>query len=218
MAEIADQIPFWNQAATSKQFAHPLDLARLKRALPPSAAILDFGCGQGRLIHELNENGFADVVGVDFSPEMIRVAHEHNPAARLVVADSAPLPFATASFDCVLLFAVLTCIASDDAQRTLIREFKRLLRPGGLLLISDYPLQSDRRNAARYASFEQEFGVRGTFRLPGGGVVRHHGREWFAELLADFRVEESLDFEARTMNGNPALITQIWARMPRSSD
>ena len=56
------------------------------------------------------------------------------------------LPCGDQSIDAVLLFAVLTCIASDDAQKNLLREFKRVLRPGGLLVISDYPLQTDERN------------------------------------------------------------------------
>ena len=52
----------------------------------------------------------------------------------------------------------------------------------------------------------------GRFRLPDGAVLRHHSREWFDELLADFRVEESVELDARTMNGNPARILQMWAR------
>jgi SAM-dependent methyltransferase len=65
---------------------------------------------------------------------------------------------------------------TGEAQKNLLREFKRVLRPGGLLLISDYPLQTDERNRVRYARYAPEFGTYGVFRLPEGAVLRHHSR------------------------------------------
>ena len=43
-----DQTTFWNQAAGTKTFTHPLDHARFTNAVSRDARILDFGCGQGR--------------------------------------------------------------------------------------------------------------------------------------------------------------------------
>lgn len=131
------------------------------------------------------------------------------------MVDGEALPFANGRFDAVLLFAVLTCIASSAAQRSLVAEVRRVLRPGGLLLVSDYPLQTDTRNLVRYDAYAQESGdgdAYGTFRLPGGGLVRHHRREWFSRLLADWNIAQEVEFDATTMNGNPARIVQIWAR------
>jgi SAM-dependent methyltransferase len=203
---------FWDRAATNRRFTHPLDRERLTRALPRDAIILDYGCGQGRLSSQLVELGYVNVLGIDSSPEMIRIAREEVPDAGFVENDGARIPCGDATLDAVLLFAVLTCIPSDDAQKNLLREFKRILRPGGLLLVSDYPLQTDDRNLRRYETFARELGGYGRFRLPDGALLRHHPREWFDELLADFRVEESLELDARTMNGNPARILQMWAR------
>ena len=87
-----------------------------------------------------------------------------------------------------------------------------MLSPGGLLLISDYPLQRDERNLFRYERFASEFGNYGTFRLLDGAVVRHHSRERFAELLANYAVMEEVELDGATMNGNPARILQLWAR------
>jgi SAM-dependent methyltransferase len=202
---------FWNRAAGTKRFTHPLDHARFTRSVARDAAILDYGCGQGRLSAELVELGYTRVVGVDSSPEMARLASERVPSAAFLVNDGRRLPAADASFDAVLLFAVLTCIPSDDDQKDLLREFKRILRPGGLLVISDYPLQADARNLARYEAQATGAGGYGRFRLPDGAVLRHHPRAWFDELLADFGIAESYELDARTMNGNPARILQLWA-------
>ena len=35
---------------------------------------------------------------------------------------------------------------------------------------------------------------------------------WFDELFAQFTVEERVEFDAKTMNGNPARIAQWWLR------
>jgi SAM-dependent methyltransferase len=202
---------FWDRAAGTKRFTHPLDHARFTRAVALDSHILDYGCGQGRLTAELIELGYTRVLGTDFSPEMIRLATERNPAATFLVNDGRRLPAADASLDAVLLFAVLTCIASDDDQKNLLCEFKRVLRPGGLLVISDYPLQTDARNLERYEAHAQELGGYGRFRLSDGAVLRHHPRAWFDELLVDFEIGETNELEARTMNGNPARILQLWA-------
>jgi ubiquinone/menaquinone biosynthesis C-methylase UbiE len=210
--EAANNPEFWNRAAGTKQFTHPLDHERLTRALPRDAVILDYGCGQGRLSRELVDRGFVNVLGIDSSPEMIRIASERVPEAGFHATQGDRLPCGDASIDAVLLFAVLTCIASDDAQRKLLLEFRRVLRPGGLLIVSDYPLQTDERNTTRYAQFEEELGGYGRFRLPDGSVLRHHSREWLETLLDNFRVEDWLERDAQTMNGNPARIVQVWAR------
>jgi len=203
---------FWNRAASTKQFSHPLDHERLTRALPRDAVILDYGCGQGRLSRELVDRGFVNVLGIDTSPEMVRIASEQVPEAGFQTIEGERLPCGDASIDAVLLFAVLTCIPADDAQKKLVAEFRRILRPGGLLLVSDYPLQTDPRNLTRYEEFKDQFGGYGRFRLQGGAILRHHPREWFDELLEGFRIEEAVDLDAKTMNGNPARILQLWAR------
>lgn len=212
MENLAQQSQFWDRSVASTVFSHPLDHARFLREVRTDAAVLDYGCGRGRLCGELAQRDFANVVGVDYSREMIETAKCEQPTLNVSVVDGSVLPFADESFDAVLLFAVLTCIASDAAQRELMAQISRVLKRGGLLLISDYPLQTDARNVDRYAVFAQEFGGYGTFRLPNGGVVRHHRREWFTDLLGGYSIRDEIDMDATTMNGNPARIVQIWAR------
>lgn len=211
------QSQFWDRAAGTKVFSHALDHERLLQEIGVDASVLDYGCGRGRLCGELAQRGFRHVTGVDYSREMIEAAKHEHPGLEFSVVDGETLPFVDARFDAVLLFAVLTCIAADAAQKQLIAEMKRVLRPGGLLLISDYPLQTDARNVTRYDAYAQESGndaAYGTFRLPDGGLVRHHHRDWFAGLLADWTIVQEVEVDATTMNGNPARIVQIWARTP----
>lgn len=183
---LASPTEFWNQSAASKVFSHPLDIARFERTVPRDAAILDYGCGRGRLCGELVAHGYRRVEGADFSSEMIAAAVREHPTVSFTLVDGAALPYDGASFEAVLLFAVLTCIPPRDAQRALAAELRRVLKRGGLLLVSDYPLQTDARNVARYDAFSREAHESepwdyGTFRLPDGGTVRHHAMPWFDE-------------------------------------
>jgi len=54
----------------------------------------------------------------------------------------------------------------------------------------------------------------GVFEIDGGGVVRHHTRQWTETLLAGFQTIDLYDIKVTTMNGNPALGFQYIGRKP----
>ncbi|RPE42971.1 methyltransferase family protein [Streptomyces sp. Ag109_O5-1] len=145
MKDLGTQIAYWDTVGATKTFTHPLHVPWLT-GVNRTARVLDYGCGYGRVMAELSEHGFSDVSGVDLSPALIARGRRLRPDLRFSVLKSPPgLPCAPESFDVVLLFAVLTCIPDDDAQRTLATEVNRLLTPGGLLYVSDMVLQDDER-------------------------------------------------------------------------
>jgi SAM-dependent methyltransferase len=146
---------------------------------------------------------------------MIRRARAEHPELRFEVIEDEVLPFGDGTFDVVVLFAVLTCIPSDTGQTHLMAELRRVLRNGGLIHICDYPLQSDDRNRDRYRESADEFGTYGVFRLPDGGVVRHHDMAWIRSLTSQFAMVHLSEIPVRTMNGNAALAFRYFgARMP----
>jgi SAM-dependent methyltransferase len=126
--DINNQVDYWNDVAWTKEFTHSVDLTLLREWLPLDSRILDFGCGYGRVCHELVQAGYRDVVGVDSSAEMIRRGRQQYPGLRLEARGLSELSFPANSFDAVLLIAVLTCIPEDSGQRALIAELKALLR------------------------------------------------------------------------------------------
>jgi len=142
----------------------------------------------------------------------------HGPDPRLradltfhVLTDPPRLPYPDASMDAVLLLAVLTCVPDDDDQRALIAELIRVLRPGGLLYVSDVLLQTDERNLARYQRYEAVYGTYGVFETGDGAVCRHHRLEHLRGLLGGFAVPESRTVTVDTMNGNTVVAVQFLA-------
>lgn len=96
--------------------------------------VLDAGCGSGPLFEDLRARG-AQVSGFDASPAMLELARRRLGAdADLTVADlSGPLPYADGAFDDVVCSLVLHYLRDWTAP---LSELRRILRPGGRLLLS----------------------------------------------------------------------------------
>ncbi|MFE0351480.1 class I SAM-dependent methyltransferase [Streptomyces griseoluteus] len=166
---------------------------------------------------ELEQRGFGDLTGVDTSPGMISRARHLHPTTRFAALDAPPAsPCPDAHFDAVLLFAVLTCIPGDEAQHQLIAELNRILKPGGILYVSDLLLQDDERNRNRYGRHADHYGGYGVFETGDGAVCRHHPREWFSTLLVGFQTIDTRTITVPTMNGHESTGIQILARKPTS--
>lgn len=212
MHSLDRQARYWNAVADEKRFTHPLDRGLLAGSVAKDGRILDLGCGYGRIVSGLGEEGYRNVVGIDISSGMIERGRRLHPGADLRVFDGSAIPFASGAFDAVLLFAVLTCIPTDGGQSALVSEVERVLRPDGLLYVSDYLLQEDERNRERYARYEPRYGTFGVFELPEGVVVRHHPHEWIRELFSRFTGTHFRTIDVATMNGNMAKVFQYMGK------
>lgn len=92
--------------------------------------ILNIGCGTGGTIRTLEK--FGQVVNVDVSDEAIKFMAKHG-FDNIIKVDGIDLPFDTASFDLVCAFDVLEHI---DRDTDALREWKRVLKPGGKLVLT----------------------------------------------------------------------------------
>lgn len=213
MHDACSQVSYWDRVAAEKQFSHPLRLDWLSQYLKnPLATILDYGCGYGRTLAELSRAGYTRVVGTDFSEAMLGRARREVPHSMLVRNDGSALPIRSESIEAVLLFAVLTCIPNDNDQRVVLSEVERVLRPGGLLYISDLLVNNDLRNRDRYEQWAERYKCYGVFELPEGVVVRHHRKQWIEEITRPFHHLEYEPFDVTTMNGNVSAAFQYLGR------
>jgi ubiquinone/menaquinone biosynthesis C-methylase UbiE len=128
------------------------DLAR-RLDLRPGDRALDVACGTGRLAFELAGYLAPDgsVDGVDAATEMVDRAAATNNRLRLPVkfqtALAQQLPFPDDTFNAVTCTLALHHIA-HDGRREAIEEMRRVLQPGGRLLIAD--IQTPTSRSARY--------------------------------------------------------------------
>jgi len=119
--------PFHGEAEARRETAALRELL----ALSQEDRILDLGCGWGRHLTLLREAGH-HVVGVDLSVPLLRRA----PAGGLLAGDMLDLPLRDATFDVVVNLATSLGLLLDDRQaRRALGEARRVLRPGGTLLL-----------------------------------------------------------------------------------
>ncbi|WP_077192124.1 class I SAM-dependent methyltransferase [Streptomyces lydicus] len=207
-------LDFWETTGSAKTFTHPLDPELLAAYVPRGARVLDYGCGYGRLTAELAGLGYREVRGVDVSAALIARGRREHPELDLLRWAGFPLPFGAGSFDAALLFAVLTCVPGDAEQAAIAGELGRLVRPGGVLYLSDVPVQGDALNQERYARFAARYGTYGVFETPDGGVFRHHPPERLRGLVraAGFSVVAERTGRVGTLDGRTAERLQLIAR------
>lgn len=105
--------------------------------LPQGSRILDVPCGQGRHAHLLAEAGFK-VDGLDYSKHLLAIARKRGTSASLKYTqdDMRKLPARWSNrFDAVInLFTSFGFFTSPSDDAKVIREFARVLTPGGVLL------------------------------------------------------------------------------------
>ncbi len=106
-------------------------LARVVGSLGP---ICDLGCGPGQIARYLHRQG-VDALGVDLSPRMILEAQRLNPAVHFHQGDMLALPDADNSWGGIAAFYCIIHIPREQIVDAL-REMKRVLKPGGVLLIT----------------------------------------------------------------------------------
>jgi SAM-dependent methyltransferase len=129
----------------------------------PGAVILDAGCGNGRHALPLARAGYR-VVGLDRSRPLLAAARHAAGGARwpYFVRDSyTRLPFESAAFDAVLCLGTALGYLGDGGDWAALREFRRVLAPGGRLVIET--LHRDALGVTVVQHEEQP--------LPGGGTL-----------------------------------------------
>ena len=174
-----NQNEYWNSVAEEKKFTTVLDVELFSKYVSKDCKILDVGCGYGRILNELAEAGFTDLTGVDSAENMIKRGLREYPNLNLFANPDGAIPFEDNSFDAVILFGVLTCVPDNESQKELLNNIKKVLKPGGRLVIITYHSLEDRmvKNMMKTGNIEgkteQDFfgNVQTPFRLVNNKVI-----------------------------------------------
>lgn len=150
---------------TTRRFAPPrlaredvraaLQLAQVDAGKP----VADLGCGYGRHLRALQEEGYRAPIGIDRSALLLGEAALHAPGATLVRADLRALPLHASSLSAAFCFYSSMFLGSEADALLCLGEAARVLREGGsLVLTTDNPLR-----LSAHSRFEEE--------VPGLGRV-----------------------------------------------
>lgn len=112
-------------------------------ALKPGESVLDCGCGTGTLavIAKRQVGSEGSVHGIDLSPDQLAIAKQKAQKKDLSIdfqeGSIDELPFADESFDAIFSTLMMHHVP-ENVKRSAFREMRRVLRPGGRIVIADF--------------------------------------------------------------------------------
>lgn len=128
-----DYLYFYADLLTDEQNDADVDAIVSILGLDGGEIVLDAPCGHGRISNRLAQRGMK-VVGVDASELFLARAREYGSSAEYLHGDIRALPV-DGPFDVVLSWFTSFGYFEDDENRLVLSEYRRVLRPGGRLLI-----------------------------------------------------------------------------------
>ena len=167
--------------------------------LPESEAgpVADIGCGTGYVTGYLHDAG-VDVFGIDLSVEMVAIARRDHPDSRFQVGTMTDLALADGSLAGVVAFWSVIHVP-DPAMPGVLEQFRRVLRPQGLVLVGFHVGDQTRHTSEGYTG--RAISVDSHHRQPSqlSGWLRDAGFSIEAELVVgpDEEVPGALIFARR---------------------
>jgi len=153
----------------------------------PIESVLDFGCGWGRGIRFfLRDVEPANLWGIDCFKLMIELCRATNPWSQFALVDPfPPTAFDSESFDLVYAYSVFSHL-SEDAHLAWLHEFKRILKPGGLVVATTRGRDFILTCAALRANRDERFWLASpasSFVDTEGSLVRYDRGEFLYEAV-----------------------------------
>lgn len=139
MAKVADDYDVIADSFSESRVAVWPEMERIHEFVKAGDRVLDLGCGNGRA-YQLFAGKAIEYEGLDVSANLI--GHAKNLVTDMLanfrVGSMTQLPYEDGSFDAVLMIASLHHIPSDDYRLQAMREANRVLKPGGVLLMTNW--------------------------------------------------------------------------------
>ena len=135
------------------------DLEFLSDYVQDGDKVLDFGCGNGRLLEILKDKKM-EYFGVDVSAELIKLAQEKYPQYKnnfSKISAQGSLPFSPDFFNCIFSIAVFHHFP-PDYQKEKIKELHGLLGPGGRIILTVWDLQEKYQEKEVFIPFRDNRG------------------------------------------------------------
>jgi len=176
-SQVTKQIAFWDREGAHSESQCTLPTKEFLGLVGNNSRILEVGCGTGRVLAVML--GYVhprSLFGVDWSHASVCAAKARLGEVELCTGDCRYLPYQDQSFDSCILSALLTCFISTKDLLHVVKETYRVVKPLGIVFISDFLLNMSFRNLIRYAA----------------GFVRYRsiGAFWAGQPFRHFRYYE----------------------------
>jgi arsenite methyltransferase len=180
-------------------------------ALPIGSRVLDVGCGPAASIGHLRVKHQLDAIGLDPSERLLRSGRRRDSALSLIQAPGESLPIADDQFAAVLAECSLSVMQSPGRA---LAEFRRVLRSGGFLILSDvYARRTD--GSAALQRLPLDSCLSGAVSRPE--IIDRVEAAGFKIVLWEDHTKALNAFAAQLIWSNGSL-PQVWCRATSRSD
>lgn len=150
MSKPVDKVGFWKERidtaakdyftvyVTSEGNWHEINKVHVKlleKYIKPTDKVLDAGCAYARMARFFLPENY---VGVDFSPDFIKLAKKNNPGNTFVQADLKKLPFKGGEFDWAFCISIKKMVEDNLGKEEWNRMERELTRVAKKLLVLEY--------------------------------------------------------------------------------
>jgi SAM-dependent methyltransferase len=145
--------------------------------------VADVGCGPGLVTAHLRGLGL-DAFGVDLSPRMVEIARRDHPGVRFEVGTMTDLDLADGSVGGVLAFYSVIHVPDEEVP-TAFAQFRRVLRPGGVVMLGFHVGDRDHLKTEGYGGHPMSLHVHRRPVERVAGWLRDAGFAVEAQVLID---------------------------------
>lgn len=123
---------------SSTRFAIWPKVKHFLETLAPFSLVADVGCGNGKY---LGIRPDLAMLGSDISEELLKICARRG--HDVAIADGVHLPYRDSSLDALISIAVLHHISTFERRQAIVKEFLRVVRPGGQIFITVWALEQE---------------------------------------------------------------------------
>ena len=149
---------FGESFSATRQRLQP-GVKKILDSIKADESVLDLGCGNGFFLRELHDRGHqAPLLGADFSLPLLREAEatpgvEFRAVNLIEISSVADELLATGHWSLVTMFATLHHIPSNEVRLDILRTVRKLLKPNGTFILSNWQFLNSEKLKARVQSW-----------------------------------------------------------------
>lgn len=171
-----------------------IDLTCKKIHFKDCSNLIEIGCGAGAFLYPFYSRGGLNIIGVDYSEPLLKIAREAMPKAHFICAEANSLSFNKDCFDIAISNSIFHYFPDYKYANEVLLEIVRVLRPGGEGLILDINDLSKREYAENKR--RENLGVEEYEKRYKDLPQMYYNKEWFEE----FALKNNLEFEIFDQN------------------
>lgn len=191
----------WKENSNKLTFTTPLPSKIFIEAINVENRILDLGCGYGRVLSYLENNGFRNLVGVDISEELLMSAKKVCQYSNLKVGSFESIPCRDNEVDIIFLMAVISNCITKVQERKMINEINRVLKPKGIIFLEFFMLDLRPKKLKMYLAGLIRHGEIGRFKTSQGFLFKHRSINQVRRLFSDYSILEIEEIMFTTWSG-----------------